>query len=67
MSPSTLAPSLNAAQLLRIDDVARIVSLSASHIYLLVSQGRFPKPILLGSRCSRFRSADVAVWLEALK
>jgi predicted DNA-binding transcriptional regulator AlpA len=37
-------------QLLRIDDVRRIVALSRSEICRLIGLGRFPKPIPLGER-----------------
>jgi prophage regulatory protein len=66
------APSLqplHAAQLadalLRLPTVQAIVGLSKTTIYMLVARGDFPQPIRRGSRCTRWRSADVTAWLQA--
>ena len=44
-NPTT--PSVPDDQLLRINDVAKLTTLSKSCINLWVAQGRFPKPITL--------------------
>lgn len=49
-----------------IDDVCDMVSLGRSQIYAMVADGRFPAPLSLGRRCSRWRVADVRAWVEGL-
>lgn len=36
---------------------------SRSSIFSLVKQGRFPQPVRIGSRCTRWRVADVRAYL----
>lgn len=41
--------------------------LSRSTIYLMMSQGRFPKPIPLGARAVGWIESEIDVWLESRK
>ena len=66
-APIPLGAELDAAQLLRIDDVSRVVGLSQSQIYQLVAEGKFPAQLRLSPRCSRWRSRDVVEWIGALQ
>lgn len=50
---------------LRLPDVIRLVGLSRSSIYLLIQQGRFPKPVLLSLRAVGWRQCDIHAWLES--
>ena len=52
--------------LISLDDVCRLVGLGRSQIYVMVRQGRFPRPVRLGRRCSRWRMATVRAWVEGL-
>ncbi len=49
---------------LRIRDVAVKVGLSQQHIYKLVSEGRFPKPIKLGTNAVRWLERDIDRWIR---
>jgi prophage regulatory protein len=51
--------------LLRLPTVQAITGLSKTTIYTLVARRDFPQPIRRGSRCTRWRSADVTAWLQA--
>ena len=53
--------------LLRLSTVEAITGLGKSTIYakLKANDGSFPKPIKLGTRCTRFRAGDVQAWLAA--
>lgn len=51
--------------LLRLSTVVAITGLSRSSIYARLSANQFPQPVRLGSRCTRFRAADVQAWLAA--
>jgi prophage regulatory protein len=53
-----------AQQFLRIPDVTRKTGLSRATIYLRMSQGRFPKPIPLGSsHAVAWLDADIEQWI----
>lgn len=60
---------LHAAQiaeaLLRMATVESVTGLSKSTIYAKLATHDFPQPVRLGSRCTRFRAADVTAWLAA--
>lgn len=55
----------NRAALLRRPTVEALVGYSKSTIYDKVRSGTFPAPIILSSRCARWRAGDVIDWLEA--
>ena len=49
----------------RLPSVAQRTTLSRSHLYALVKDGKFPKPIKLGARSVAWRVEDVEAWIEA--
>lgn len=51
-------------RLLRLRDVLSIVGLSRAHVYNLVKQGLFPRPIALGSNCARWVQSEVQAWVN---
>jgi prophage regulatory protein len=53
-------------QLLRINDVAKLTTLSKSCINLWVTQGRFPKPIPLSKTLKVWRLKEVRLWTEKM-
>ena len=48
---------------LRWPEVAKIVPISRSHAHALAAQGKFPKPIKLGSRASGWLESEINDWL----
>lgn len=65
---SAPVPSAQVAQherLLRLRDVLTIVGVSRAHVYNLVKQGLFPRPISLGSNCARWVESEVQAWIDA--
>ena len=52
------------SQLLRINDVVALTTLSKSCVALWVAQGRFPSPIALSSTLKVWRCSDVAEWVD---
>jgi prophage regulatory protein len=50
---------------LRLTEVQRRVPYSRSTIYLLVSQGKFPKPLSLGARAVAWLESDIDGWITA--
>ena len=61
-------PSASVAQcekLLRLRDVLTIVGMSRAHVYNLIKQGLFPRPIALGSNCARWVQSEVQAWVDA--
>ena len=52
--------------LLTLQDVRRITSLSKSHIYDLVKSGKFPQPVKLSVRATRWHESEVRAHIEAL-
>lgn len=51
-------------QLLRIQDVAALTTLSKSCINLWVAQGRFPKPITLSKTVKLWSMRNIRKWLR---
>ncbi len=52
-------------QLLRIDDLVKLTTLSKSCINLWVAQGRFPKPAVLSSTVRVWKMAQIRCWLDS--
>ena len=50
---------------LRIGEVAKIIALSRSQIYLLISKGEFPKQIKLGERAARWLESEILDWMNS--
>ena len=42
------------------------IGLSCSTIYMMMSEGRFPRPIKIGRRAVGWRASDVEEWLKTL-
>ena len=52
--------------LLRIAEVGRRCGLSRTTIYDRLTAGTFPKPVKLSERNVRWRSDEIAAWIEAV-
>lgn len=50
-------------KLYRLRELMEILGLSRSTIYKWMQVGRFPTPVDMGGRLSRWRSEDVEAWL----
>ncbi len=53
-------------QLLRINDVVKLTTLSKSCINLWVTKGRFPKPLSLSKTIKVWRIKEVRQWAEKM-
>lgn len=53
-----------APRLISRKQVEIITSLSRSSIYLLMAQGRFPKPIQIGDQRVAWVNAEINAWVE---
>ncbi len=53
-----------AESLLTIESVAKLTALCRATIYRWVAAGRFPRPIQLGPRTVRWKSAEVDAWIN---
>ena len=53
-------------QLLRIEAVAQLTTLSKSCISLWVAQDKFPKPVSLSKTVKVWRMRDVRSWTQSL-
>jgi len=49
---------------IRLPEVRHLTGLSKAQIYLLVSQGRFPKQIKLGERAAAWIESEVRAWMQ---
>ena len=63
MNPTNQSTSVTDEQLLRIQDVAALTTLSKSCINLWVAQGRFPKPITLSKTVKLWSMGNIRRWL----
>ena len=59
MEPKTNPPT----RFLRLGEVLERTGLSRSTIYVRLDQGRFPRPVSLGSRAVRWVEAEVDEWI----
>jgi len=49
----------------RMSRLVEMIGLSRSTIWKLLSEGKFPKPIRLGSRSIAWRINDIEEWLQS--
>lgn len=52
-------------RLIRRPEVLNLVGLSRATIYLMMAEGRFPKPVKVGLRAVAWREADIEAWLAS--
>jgi prophage regulatory protein len=52
-------------RIIRRQDVEKLTGLKRSALYEFMGQGRFPRPIKLGSRAIGWLAADVQDWIAA--
>ena len=52
--------------LLDVKQVANLLNIGVSTVWSLVKEGRFPEPIRLTAKCSRWRRVDIITWSETL-
>ncbi|WP_354691786.1 AlpA family transcriptional regulator [Phytobacter sp. RSE-02] len=50
--------------LIRLSEVLRRAPISKAWLYKLISQGKFPKPIKIGSRAIAFVESEVDDWIN---
>lgn len=51
---------------LRRPEVEILTGLSRSTIYLMISNGEFPKPVRIGRRAVAWRESAVRAWIDSL-
>ncbi|MEA3404893.1 MAG: AlpA family transcriptional regulator [Pseudomonadota bacterium] len=51
--------------LLRIGEVSKRTTISKPHIYTLIRQGKFPKPIKLTANTSVWLESDIDSWIDS--
>jgi prophage regulatory protein len=49
---------------IRLPEVRQKVGMSKSHIYDLITQDKFPKPVKVSSRISCWVTAEVEQWVQ---
>lgn len=54
-------------QILKINAVSKVTTLSRATIYRLASEGKFPRPVKLSIRSSGWFASDISKWLSDLK
>ena len=52
-------------QLMRIDDVLKVIDVSRTTLYSLLREGDFPPPVRVSKRNVRWRQEDVQQWLDS--
>jgi prophage regulatory protein len=53
-------------QLIRLSQVINLVGLKRSWIYQRTKEGKFPRPIKIGSRASVWTQISVAAWIQKM-
>ena len=59
-----IALTVSDDQMLRINDVVKLTTLSKSCINLWVAQGRFPKPITLSKTVKLWSISSIRNWIQ---
>lgn len=52
--------------LLDVKQVSQLCNIGMSTVWSLVKKGKFPQPIKLTNRCTRWKRSDVVAWGENL-
>ncbi len=52
-------------RLLRRRQVEEITGMSRSAIYKRMQEGEFPRPVRIGPSAVRWRTSDIAAWVES--
>ena len=52
-------------KLLTMAELKELIPYSSAHVYRLIKQGDFPKPIRLGPNRVAWRTTDIERWIEA--
>ncbi|GAB3683913.1 AlpA family transcriptional regulator [Salinisphaera sp. T31B1] len=63
MSESTVATASAERRILRRPEVEAKTGFKRAHIYNLIKQGRFPKPMRLGVRAVGWDSLEIEAWI----
>ena len=53
-------------QLIRMSQVINLVGLKRSWIYQRIKEGKFPRPIKIGTRASVWTQSSVAAWIQKI-
>ncbi|MBF0117036.1 MAG: AlpA family phage regulatory protein [Magnetococcales bacterium] len=53
-------------QLLRLDQVENLVGFKKTFIYKMIAEKKFPKPLVLGARSSRWRDNEIRDWINGI-
>ena len=65
LTKNTMPTSLPLTGYMRQPAVLSIVPVSASTLWRLIRQNKFPKPTKLSSRVTAWRAEDVYSWIES--
>lgn len=65
LATAMTAPAPMPLRMLRVRQVCQVTGLGRSTIYLMKSEGRFPRRVQLGIRAVAWIEADVQAWLRA--
>ena len=60
-------PNTTNDRLLRLPEVEETIGLKKPTIYRLIRAGKFPKPIKVGERASRWSYNELMQWIEGRK
>lgn len=62
--PTTMIEPID-ERLLRCPDVMARTGLSRTRLYLAVQEGRFPRPVRIGSKAVAWRLSDILAWMAS--
>ena len=54
-------------RLIRRQEVQALVGIGHTALYRWMHEGRFPRPVKVGSRAVRWRLSDVQAWIDGLE
>lgn len=61
--PSSPAELQQPSDMIRMNEVIRMVGMSKSTIYSYINDGEFPKPIKLGTRAVAWQRGTIDIWV----
>jgi len=49
---------------IRVKDVAQMIGMGRSTVWMLTKQGKFPQPLRLGPKVTVWRLSEIEKWIE---
>ena len=63
--PQPISAASHPDALLQAPVVQTLLGIGKSTLFAMVREGRFPRPIKISARCTRWKAGEVTAWLKS--